>query len=80
MYISNPKILNHSTFLGLMGNFNDDPSDDLMYRDETLILSDSTEAEIFELGKSWAVDPAKSHFTSGGETAETYGDPSFTPL
>ncbi|XP_023932116.1 uncharacterized protein LOC106156983 [Lingula anatina] len=69
------------TLSGLLGNFNDNPADDIKFSNGTQLPSNSTEEELYYWGQTWAIDPAQSLFTyENGVTAQTYGNDSFTPL
>jgi hypothetical protein len=67
---------------GLLGTYNDDPTDDFTLPDGTVLAQPLTESEIFtQFGMIWAVTDATTIFTypSGKSTAD-YSDPSFTPV
>ncbi|XP_071487672.1 uncharacterized protein [Diadema antillarum] len=68
---------------GLLGVVNGDPEDDFQFRNGTTLLpaprSNLTEAEIFEFGQSWLIDPSESLFDYGSGSWSDYNDPDFRP-
>uniref|UniRef100_A0AAY4B758 Sushi domain containing 2 n=1 Tax=Denticeps clupeoides TaxID=299321 RepID=A0AAY4B758_9TELE len=48
---------------GLLGNMNDDPTDDLISRDKEIFLANSNAEELFSFGASWAILNESSLFT-----------------
>ncbi|KAK0067591.1 fibrillin-3, partial [Biomphalaria pfeifferi] len=69
---------------GLLGNFNDDPNDDFILPDGTVLTGDkiSTELNLFEnFGKEWQVTSTNTIFSYlPGESALDYQHPDFKPL
>jgi len=69
---------------GLLGTYNDDPSDDLMTRSGTVIPSDSSEEDIHNLfGSSWEVsngiaNPFSEPHTGNGNFVPQFGLPDVT--
>ncbi|XP_053387796.1 mucin-like protein [Mercenaria mercenaria] len=47
---------------GLLGNYNGDASDDFAMPNGTVLKENITEREIFEYGKTWAINPNNSAF------------------
>ncbi|RUS82424.1 hypothetical protein EGW08_009812 [Elysia chlorotica] len=69
---------------GMMGNYNDDSSDDFILPDGTQLTNDqtNTERKIFEnFGREWEVTSSSSIFKyANDESALTYQFPDFEPL
>ncbi|XP_071477663.1 uncharacterized protein [Diadema antillarum] len=69
---------------GLLGVWNDDPSDDFQERDGDTLMPEAgqnlTEREIFEFGQTWMVSANDSLFDYGNDSWATYNDPNYTPL
>ncbi|RUS83481.1 hypothetical protein EGW08_008731, partial [Elysia chlorotica] len=66
---------------GLLGNFNDDSTDDFTMPNGTVLSDNSTERQIFEFGLTWTISQEQSLFTYGlGQNTSTFTDASFTPL
>lgn len=68
--------------LGLLGNFNDDKSDDFILPDGTVLPSNMSEREIFfSFGQKWEVTASNSIFMYGrNENFTIYQHSDFTPL
>ncbi|XP_022809829.1 mucin-like protein [Stylophora pistillata] len=65
---------------GLLGNFNGDKTDELMYPNGTKISSNSTEQEIFHLGQQWVVPHDERLFVSSNCTLQNVSfDDMFVP-
>jgi hypothetical protein len=65
----------------LLGNFNDDPSDDLILPNGTLLSSNASEESIFyNFGELWRIKPNESLFIyPPGTNYSTYNDLTFIP-
>lgn len=66
---------------GLLGNFNDDPTDELMHPNGTIVpLNSSLEDIHYYFGLGWRVSPSTSLFTYRSSTDYNfYNDPDFVP-
>ncbi|XP_046546621.1 fibrillin-1-like [Haliotis rubra] len=66
---------------GLMGNFNDDKSDDLTFPNGTNLDVNSPERVIYEFGKTWQINLTESLFLyPPRKNASDYYHPDFVPL
>ncbi|GFS13682.1 fibrillin-1 [Elysia marginata] len=69
---------------GMMGNYNDDNTDDFILPDGTQLTNDQTDTErkIFEnFGREWEVTSSTTIFKyASGESALTYQFPNFEPM
>ncbi|KAH9514277.1 hypothetical protein Btru_028587 [Bulinus truncatus] len=69
---------------GLLGNFNDNPDDDFILPNSSILTGDkiNTDKKIFyNFGKEWEVTTSNTIFTySSGKTALDYQYPEFIPL
>ncbi|XP_062578222.1 mucin-like protein [Saccostrea cucullata] len=68
-------------FEGLLGNFNDDTTDDFKAPNGSVTSSTSTEDVIYNYGKTWQNTESSTLFTySGSDTWNTHIDNSYTPV
>ncbi|XP_077989952.1 protein mesh-like [Glandiceps talaboti] len=77
-----PKIngISNPTIGGLLGNWNNDPSDDLTANDGSTTSPDAEDQEIFEnFGQKWRVENSMFHYMSG-RSHDTYHDEDFVPV
>ncbi|XP_071101749.1 fibrillin-1-like [Haliotis cracherodii] len=66
---------------GLMGNFNDDKSDDLTFPNGTILQINSTERAIYQFGQTWQINFTESLFVyPPRKNASDYYHPDFEPL
>ncbi|XP_059175578.1 mucin-like protein [Physella acuta] len=66
---------------GLLGNFNGDKTDDFICPNGTQLSDDSSEKQLYEYGKLWAITQNESLFQySYGQSTSTFSNPNFTPL
>ncbi|XP_059160048.1 mucin-like protein [Physella acuta] len=66
---------------GLLGNFNGDKTDDFICPNGTQLSDDSSEKQLYEYGKLWAITQNESLFQySYGQNTSTFSNPNFTPL
>ncbi|KAK3597236.1 hypothetical protein CHS0354_004990 [Potamilus streckersoni] len=52
----------HGKTAGLMGNFDGNPANDFQFKNGTILSEKIHDKDIFEFGKTWAVEPNKSAF------------------
>jgi plastocyanin len=65
---------------GLLGNFDDDKTNEFIAPDGTVLPDNSTDEQIFHnFGEKWRVNEADSIFDYGSESYSTYNDPTFLP-
>ncbi|XP_052803968.1 uncharacterized protein LOC128234050 isoform X2 [Mya arenaria] len=81
MGISMDADLKNKDAVGLLGNYNDDPHDDLVPRDQTQPITDTSESNIFQaFGQTWMTTEAESIFKyDEGFTHRNFSHPEFTP-
>ncbi|XP_033100069.1 sushi domain-containing protein 2-like [Anneissia japonica] len=67
---------------GLLGNWNDNATDDLMTPNGDVISSNSSLRDIhFNFGQLWSIDPQEALFYyEPGKSHSDYSDPSFLPI
>ncbi|XP_070535145.1 sushi domain-containing protein 2-like [Ptychodera flava] len=66
--------------VGLLGNWNEDRSDDLVAKDGTIIDANADDREIYDnFGQTWNIEASMFHYPSGRSHAD-YNDPDFVPL
>ncbi|XP_059158121.1 uncharacterized protein LOC131942326 [Physella acuta] len=66
---------------GLLGNFNGDKTDDFIFPNGTRLSDDSSEKQLYEYGKSWAINHNESLFQYGyGQNTITFSNSSFQPI
>ncbi|XP_072172525.1 uncharacterized protein [Diadema setosum] len=74
---------NNASGRGLLGFWNDDPSDDFMFRNGAILQPEEgknlTEAQIFEFGQSWRITPDESLFEYGDLSWDDYNNHTFVP-
>ncbi|XP_067686050.1 fibrillin-2-like [Haliotis asinina] len=88
--VQGPKLLTVSVGLtaafknktrGLMGNFNDDKSDDLTFPNGTILDVSSPERVVYEYGKTWQINLTESLFIyPPRKNASDFYHPDFVPL
>ncbi|XP_059167478.1 fibrillin-2-like [Physella acuta] len=66
---------------GLLGNFNEDRTDDFICPNGTQLSNDASEKQLYEYGKLWAITQNESLFQYNyGQSTSTFSNPNFTPL
>ncbi|XP_071101797.1 fibrillin-1-like [Haliotis cracherodii] len=74
-------LYNKNKVRGLMGNFNDDKSDDLTFPNGTILNINSTERAIYQFGQTWQINLTQSLFVyPPRKNASDYYHPDFEPL
>ncbi|XP_070534783.1 sushi domain-containing protein 2-like [Ptychodera flava] len=72
--------LNYPTMVGLLGNWNEDRSDDLVAKDGTVVDANSDDREIYDnFGQKWNIEASMFHYPSGRSHGD-YHDHDFVPL
>ncbi|XP_052806502.1 mucin-4-like [Mya arenaria] len=81
MGISMNADLKNKDAVGLLGNYNDDPDDDLVPREGNEPITDTSESNIFRaFGQTWMTTEAESIFKyDEGITHNDFSHPEFTP-
>ncbi|KAK1159962.1 sushi domain-containing protein 2-like isoform X1 [Acipenser oxyrinchus oxyrinchus] len=78
------EFLNHTS--GLLGSMNNDPQDDFMFKNGSVLFRDSSPEDLFVFGADWAISNETSLFTyDTADLLNTYfyaekHDPAFVPV
>ncbi|XP_072172523.1 uncharacterized protein [Diadema setosum] len=74
---------NNASGRGLLGFWNNDPSDDFMFKNGAILQPEEgknlTEAQIFEFGQSWRITRDESLFEYGDLSWDDYNNHTFVP-
>ncbi|CAL1534931.1 unnamed protein product, partial [Lymnaea stagnalis] len=66
---------------GLLGNFNGDSTDDLIFPNGTKLPNDTSERQIYEYGQTWAITQSESIFKYvDGQNTSTFSNLTFVPI